>query len=190
MNRINGHDSEVEVERATLEAPRPIKHPYVLRLKGSKSCTLQCYSKNFWGFKIHWVGDHSEPHAKDATKCHWCQRNMPIKERYYLFGWDVDGKQEVFLEFTFNAARAVKKQLPKDCNMRGLGIYLSRTKSDNGRLNVHILNGRLDEKTLKPDRDPIHTLRALWRVKSGAQFHGIEFAQPRPDTVDETFEPE
>lgn len=175
-NRINGHETAtpLEVARTKLGPPKEC-HPYVLRLKGGQGYNFHVYSPTFWGFKIHWAGDHSEPHFTDGTHCPGCARELPSKERYYLFCWCIDKKQHVFLEFTESAARKFEEQLPPKSNMRGLGIFVSRTKADNGRLKLHLAAGRLDEKTLPPDRDPLPALMALWRVRPGRPFTGLEF---------------
>lgn len=175
MNRLND-DDQPQVARASLE-PTQAKHPFILRLKAKKSTQLQVWSKSFWGITIHFnvVANRSMPHYDDNKKCPGCSEGWPAKKKFYLFGWCEQRKQELWVEFTEAKALAIQRQLPSGCSLRGLLMYVTRTNSDNGRLNYVISKDRMSEELLGRDRDPMEALTALWHMKNGHPFTGKEF---------------
>lgn len=168
------------VARCTLGADDENKR-FVWRLKGGESGTLTCYSKSPWGIVVHWdnAARRTAPHFTDAETCDGCVKELPRKELYYLFAHHCEKNRFVFLELTENAARLLVKQLGAGESLRGAGLFVQRTKADNGRLQIRLMNPHPDPSRLPADEDPQATLLALWKVKRGDPRSGRQFPTGR-----------
>lgn len=174
MNRIN-HDG---LELARAELGKSDKNEiFVRRLKGSESLTMTVYSPQPWGVQVHWskATRRSSPHFTDSKRCPGCQDDLPRKSLFYIFGFEIEQTRLIYLELTEKAGEAIKKQLGFGETMRGIGLYVSRTPANNGRLQVRVMNSHPAPQTLPPDRDPHDTLMRLWRIGPGDSRGGKEF---------------
>jgi len=135
---------------------------YVLRLKGNKCLTFTCYSKKFQGVKYHWISGGSSPHLEDARKCIGCKACQPIKYKYYVHAYCSEMRQEVFLELTPGATKALKDLLIHRPDWRGAVFQLKRVGADNGKLVPHILAPMTTPEALPPEKHPQESLLKLW----------------------------
>lgn len=154
---------------------------FVKRLKGSESLTMTVYSPAPWGVMVHWskARGRSSPHYADRARCAGCKDNLPTKELYYVYGFEVEQNRLIFLELTEKAALSIKRQLGAGETMRGIGLYVQRTPASNGRLQARVMNAHPMPNTLPADRDPEETLLRLWGIVAPtvAPKHGAEFSR-------------
>lgn len=173
MNRLPD-DSPLSLE---LQPVPPKEGPeiYILRLKGSEGFTFTVYSDAIFGIWVHWSGDRSAPHYTDAKRCPGCGRDEPKRWKGFLHCYCIEKKQEVFLELTPASANSLTDQLAVGELLRGQGLFVKRTKGDNGRLLIRVLNAHPDPKSLPQALDPQVSIMSLWGIRQKAPEGGMEF---------------
>lgn len=150
-------------------APPPPKQKMdVIRIVAVEPQTLIVVSRAIWGQNIHWFGRRSHECRADRGECEGCRDNWPQKWKGYLHVTSAPGNWQGFLEITATAWQLIEVQAPKGEQLRGLMIRVGRTKGGaKGRYLIEVLERRIDNANLPTERDPLATLRMLWRAKKG-----------------------
>lgn len=124
-------------------------------------------SKSVFGQMIHWAGNRSHECTKESKKCNGCERGWPEKWLGYLHVINVHAEHECFLELTLTACNLLDKQVAPGENFRGVQVRIRKTKGGaKGRYLVEVMPRRVDDVTLPQEKDPVETLRFLWRCKN------------------------
>jgi hypothetical protein len=155
--------------------PREGPEIYILRLQGAERFTFTVYSSAIFGIWVHWSGDRSSPHYTDTKRCQGCQEEQPMRWKGFLHAYCIEKRQDVFLELTPGSARALQEQLGAGESLRGQGLFVQRTKGNNGRLLIRVLNAHPDSAKLPPEIDPQASLMTLWGIKPQSPKGGREF---------------
>jgi len=135
---------------------------FVLRMKGNKCLTFTCYARKFSGVKYHWINGGSSPHLGDEKKCPGCKAMQAIKYKYYVHCYCSEMRQEVFLELTPGACKALRDLLIHRPDWRGAVFQLKRIGADNGKLVPHILAPMTSPEALPAEKNPQESLLKLW----------------------------
>jgi hypothetical protein len=151
------------------EAPPAAKQKMdVIRILTQEPQTLIVVSKSIWGQTIHWFGKRSHECRKDRGNCEGCKDNWPDKWKGYLHVTIPTGRWQGFLEITATAWALIEAQVKRGEDLRGIIIRVGRTKGGaKGRYLIEVLERRIPAVDLPEERDPLATLRMLWRAKKG-----------------------
>jgi hypothetical protein len=174
MNRIPKSDVPLSLSVAPVP-PRPGPEIYILRLKGAERFTFTVYSHAIFGVWVHWSGGKSSPHYTDADRCPGCARQEPKRWKGFVHCYCHEKKQEVFLELTPASAHSLLDQLAVGETLRGQGIFVNRTKGDNGRLLIRVMNPCREPEKLPEAKDPQESLMRIWGIHPLAPEGGLEF---------------
>jgi hypothetical protein len=121
-----------------------------------------------WGQWTHWFGRRSHECRRDSGTCEGCKDGWPEKWQAYLHVTRPERGWEGFLEMTATAWKILEAQIKDGTTVRGCIVRLSRTKGGaKGRYLIEVLERRIPEDDLPPAKDPMPTLRMLWRAKKG-----------------------
>jgi choline dehydrogenase-like flavoprotein len=148
--------------------PAPKKKMDVIRIVAQEPHTIIIVSDRIWGQPVHWFGRRSHECFRDRGDCQGCRDGWPCKWQGYLHVTRAPEKWEGFLEITATAWQLLLSQLPVGDSLRGLIIQVGRTKGGaKGRYLINVLERRIPSDQLPEMRDPLPTLRMLWRAKKG-----------------------
>lgn len=137
---------------------------FVRRLKGEEGVTCAILGDKVYGIWSHWQGKKSEPHFRNADDCPGCIARRPKRWKGFLHVWDYATNKEIFLELTPASASQLGQQLGRNSDLRGERIRVQRTKGDNGRLTVAVLQAEPKIDVLPKEKDPRQTILKLWGV--------------------------
>ena len=118
-----------------------------------------------WGSYFHW-GGASMTCTGDTETCDRCKRVVPRKWRGYLHALEQHGTstREVILELTHSALATLDLSLAMR-DYRGSMVQLRKTKGGaKGRFIIEVLERRVTDQTLPPERDPTPVLQKLWAL--------------------------
>jgi hypothetical protein len=148
-DRYNGHTLS--------ECDTPVRKNgvlYIERLTGGQSRKYVIYSPHLKGFFTHYTGDKTVPCFKDHTKCPGGHKQENRRQYFLLHAWSTEKKRQVFVYLTPLAADQLLNQKPDGCTFRGRWLSLSRTASDQGRLNASLGEAYHSHETLPEEADP------------------------------------
>lgn len=126
-----------------------------------------------WGSFFHWSGG-SVPCTGDPEECDRCKRLVPRKWRGYIHALEQHGTstREVILELTHSALASLDLSLAMR-DYRGSMVQLRKTKGGaKGRFLVDVLDRRVTDQTLPPERDPAPILKKLWELNERRYLEG------------------
>lgn len=148
--------------------PAPKQKMDVIRIVSSEPHSLICVSKAAFGQPVHWFGRRSHECTGQRGNCKGCTDNWPVKWQGYLHVMTPATNWQGFLEFTATAWGIIISQMKPGEDMRGVILRVGRTKGGaKGRYLIEVLERRIPETDLPQERDPLATLRMLWRAKKG-----------------------
>lgn len=146
----------------TDELPEDGPELYILRMKGNKCLTFTSYARKFRAVWYHWMNGHSVPHLSDDKKCPGCRAMQPKKYKAFLHCYCSEMRQEVFLELTPGAVKALAALLVQRADWRGAVFQLKRIGSDNGKLVPLVMASAPNADQLPPEKSPEDSLLKLW----------------------------
>lgn len=148
--------------------PAPRRRIDVFRVTTSESTLFVCCSPAIFGQWIHWFGRRSHECLQDRGRCKGCADNWPNKWKGYLHVTGAQGSSEGFLEITATAWAMIEAQRHPNVDLRGMMFKIRRTKGGaHGRYIVEVMDRRIDGENMPQPKDPLETLRFLWRAKKG-----------------------
>lgn len=150
-------------------APPPPKMKMdVIRITSTEPHQLIVVSRTAFGQPVHWFGRRSHECTAQRGNCEGCNSNWPCKWQGYIHVMTPTHNWQGFLEFTATAWAIIESQLKSGENLRGAIIRVGRTKGGaKGRYLVEVLERKIPDADLPQERDPLNTLRMLWRAKKG-----------------------
>lgn len=174
MNRLPPDDTTMSL---CIDPHPPKSGPeiYILRLKANEKFSFQVFSPDIFGIWVHWSGAKSTPHFTDTGRCPGCRNEDPMRWKGFVHAHCIEKKQDVFLELTPASANSLRDQLGVGETLRGKCIFVNRTKGDNGRLLIRVMQGHLPSDALPPALDPQKSIMALWGIREKAPQGGMEF---------------
>jgi len=146
------------------EPPLAGPEVWVRRLGGQEKIKCVICSHSFWGFMVHWAGNHSEPCFAETKACPGHRRGLPLKWKGYLYVADQIAREHQFLELPPQAAKDLLNWFHPVTDLRGQIVLVTRGAGKKARLKIEP-QGIWDEETWGPlakDKDPIITLCKLW----------------------------
>lgn len=148
--------------------PAPKQRMDVIRIVSAEPHQLIVVSKAIFGQPVHWFGKRSHECKTERGNCEGCKDNWPQKWQGYLHVMTPQHNWQGFLEITATAWQLILSQMPSGQNLRGIIIRVGRTKGGSkGRYLIEVLERRIPDDDLPQERDPLTTLRMLWRSKKG-----------------------
>jgi hypothetical protein len=148
--------------------PAPKQKMDVIRIVSHEAQQLIVVSKAVFGQPVHWFGRRSHECTADRGNCRGCNDSWPQKWQGYLHVMTPTHNWQGFLEFTATAWGLILSQIRAGEDLRGLIMRVGRTKGGaKGRYLIEVLERRIPESDLPQERDPLTTLRMLWRAKKG-----------------------
>lgn len=146
----------------------PVAGPdvWVRRLGAREKLHATILSPHFWGFMVHWAGNHSEPCYREIRTCPGHRRGLPLKWKGYLYVIDHVSKEFQFLELPPGAAKELVNWYHPLKDLRGQRCIITRGEGSKARLKVEIQLPweKVSSDPLPKDKDPIITLCRLWGV--------------------------
>jgi len=161
--------------------PTPGPELFILRMKANTMHTFTIFSEHLWGINVHFVGNRSQPHFRNAEKCPGCKARNAKRWKGFVHCFDHDLAQEVFLELTPKSASSLLAQFGAKVPLRGNRIQVKRTNKDNGRLIISALTAMQAIDKLPPARDPLPSLLKLWGLDHLEEFEGLLKGAPGRD---------
>lgn len=147
----------------------------VVRVTTTENRTFCVFSKNPYGVFIHWHGGRSNECRAQSGGCALCDAGVGKKFLTYLYVQEIGCSEPAFLELTATAVKLLLAQVPEAVNLRGMYIRIHKSKGGpKGRYRVEVLERRAADDCCLPEKDPMITLRYLWRCKNSSVRRGSE----------------
>lgn len=150
--------------------PAPGPKIDLLRVPSSQDWHLLIHGKQIHGFPVHWDAGSRQSRPHFTQNCPWCIAQMPRKWVGYVHATVHERREVGFVELTVVAATQLQEQTNHLLSLRGCTVILKRSKANNGRLSAVLLREPTGNESLLPERDPLHTLRVLWKLPSIMQL--------------------
>lgn len=113
---------------------------FVRRLKANELYTFHICSTAIEGLWSHWTGKKSLPCLSPRDSCAGCKAPFPVRQRFYLFGYNPDEKDYEFLELPPGAARDFLVVFPKTFCPRGQRVQIKRGNGKKAHLKIEVLS--------------------------------------------------
>lgn len=152
--------------------PAPGPDMEIRRLKAGQKITFTVYSSQFWGVWVHWNGSRTEPCFEDVKRCPGHLRQLPLRWKGYLHGFEHERSRDIFLEFTALAAQQLLSFFDSDALLRGKRFNIMRMQGDKSRLRVQPLATVEHASSLPDGKSPLDVLSKLWVLPQGKHLNG------------------
>jgi hypothetical protein len=152
--------------------PAPGPDVEIRRLKAGQKLTFTVYSESFWGCWVHWNGQTTEPCFEDVKKCAGHLRQLPLRWKGYLHGFEHERSKDIFLEFTALAAQQLLSFFEHAALLRGKRFSVSRMQGDKSRLRVQPLATVEHANSLPDAKSPLSVLAKLWVLPINKHLNG------------------
>lgn len=139
----------------------------IVRVTSSESQTFVILSRTIYAQYIHWYGGRSHECSEGKKACQGCGNAWPKKFLGYIHATKFGQQNTLFLELTHTACEMLIAQAHANATLRGTQVRISKTKGGaKGRYRVEVLERTFTDEELPPEKDPLETLRFLWKCKN------------------------
>ncbi len=146
---------------------RPTRNRSVLwveRLKKDDQQSFILASAKLFGFHTHWTGAKTVPCWQNHDFCEGGHKEESLRENFLLQAWSLKRGKMVFLYLTPQAAEQLEDQVGAGVTLRGVPVVVTRTKANNGRLNIVVSEFTTAQKLSTREVDPWESIMVFLKV--------------------------
>lgn len=137
---------------------------YIERLKGDDQQSFVIASKKLYGFYTHFTNKRSVPCWENHDWCEGGHSEETMRENFLVQAWSLKKNRMVFLYLTPGGARQLEDQVKPGTPLLGLPIIVTRTRKDNGRLNVQVSEFVTNKHIAGREIDPWESIMSFLKV--------------------------
>lgn len=164
------------------KAPKPPgPELWVQRLGANQSFEVIAIGNEVRGVETHWMRGVTEPHYDDRAQCPGCLAQARLDWKGYLHVYNVQKREQVFMELTPGAYHHLRTQVSDIEQLRGLSFQVERKGARNQPIKFTLLHTRPLKTNLPPEKDPMPSILKLWGIwASGEQLEPVAPAGEPP----------